>query len=116
MKLELNCVPPTSNHIWKPRGNGKGNYLTDEGRSFKDLVAYMAAAKWKSLPSKKLFMFEVVLVFPDKRKRDVDNYHKILQDALEGVVYENDSQVIDLHITKMFGKEAKTTIKVQEIN
>ena len=45
---------------------------------------------------------EVYLYPPDKRKRDVDNVLKPLLDALEHAgVYENDSQIDKLCITRM---------------
>lgn len=35
---------------------------------------------------------------PDKRLRDGHNYSKVLLDALQGFLYDNDSQVRRLHI------------------
>ena len=45
----------------------------------------------------------VLLTFPDKRRRDVDNI-KLLLDALEGVVYDNDCQIFELTIRKQIMK------------
>lgn len=36
----------------------------------------------------------------DTRKPDVDNVLKTVMDALEGVAYENDSQVVDAHVVR----------------
>lgn len=33
---------------------------------------------------------------PDKRRRDLDNCLKVTLDALEGVLYENDRQVVEI--------------------
>jgi crossover junction endodeoxyribonuclease RusA len=42
---------------------------------------------------------EIVLRPPDRRGRDVDNFHKAILDALEHAeVYHNDNQVRDLRI------------------
>jgi len=54
-------------------------------------------------------------MFPDKRKRDVNNYDKLLFDALEGICYENDSQVVSYQVTKQIGSDPKTVIHIQEI-
>ena len=35
---------------------------------------------------------------PDARKRDVTNLPKGILDALEGVMYDNDAQVVSLHV------------------
>ena len=40
-----------------------------------------------------------------KRKIDLDNIAKSVLDSLNGIAYKDDSQVMDLHITKEFGEE-----------
>ncbi len=40
------------------------------------------------------------IYFPTKRKRDIDNPLKLLLDVLVGVVYIDDSQVMELHVHK----------------
>lgn len=47
----------------------------------------------------------VTLYFGDKRKRDIDNFNKLWMDALEGVVYVNDSQIRQLTLTKDYDKK-----------
>jgi Holliday junction resolvase RusA-like endonuclease len=44
-------------------------------------------------------------VFTDKKRRDVDNV-KLLLDALEGVVYNDDSQIFELSIKKQIVKHS----------
>lgn len=114
MRIELPTTPPTTNTIW--RRAGVRFYLTPAGRQFRDAVALIARGKWQGPPSKKRMRMQVILEFADKRIRDIDNYHKVLGDALAGVVYENDTQVDDLHITKTHGnKLPRTIINIQEI-
>ena len=36
---------------------------------------------------------KIRLYFKDKRKRDWDNWHKLSMDAMEGIIFENDSQL-----------------------
>lgn len=49
------------------------------------------------------------LYFGDKRKRDVDAYLKILLDAGEGILYEDDNQISELHVYRHFDKENPRT-------
>ena len=42
---------------------------------------------------------EIVVCPPDRRRRDITNLIKIVLDALEGVVYEDDVMVHDCRIT-----------------
>lgn len=43
---------------------------------------------------------KIDLYFKDKRRRDVDNYNKLVLDALEGIVYEDDKQIQKLIVEK----------------
>lgn len=48
-------------------------------------------------------------------KPDLDNYCKGIADALSGIVYRDDAQIVNLTMSKRFSDEEKTTILVQEI-
>ena len=43
--------------------------------------------------------------YGDNRKRDIDAYIKIVLDAMEGIVYENDNQIVKLEATKAVDKD-----------
>lgn len=45
---------------------------------------------------------------------DVDNYVKAIKDALNGVCYKDDSQVVVLFIAKHYSREPRVEIKLQE--
>lgn len=44
-------------------------------------------------------------------KPDADNIGKLCADALNGIAYNDDAQIVDLHITKQYGEEDKIIIK-----
>jgi Holliday junction resolvase RusA-like endonuclease len=44
---------------------------------------------------------------------DVDNAAKACLDALNGVAFEDDSQVAKLVVEKSYGQEARTTVRIQ---
>jgi len=48
--------------------------------------------------------FTMTVVFGDKRKRDLQNCFASVCDALEGIVYENDSQIKFITGSKMYMK------------
>lgn len=48
------------------------------------------------------------------KKPDVDNYVKLLFDALTGIVWQDDAQVTDLHVTKRFGERDEVVISIRE--
>lgn len=45
------------------------------------------------------------LYFWDKRKRDLDNYNKIILDSMTWIVYNDDSQIKKLTLEKFYDKE-----------
>jgi len=97
IKLKL-PYPPTVNHYWGQLGSKK--FLGKKGKEFREAVFLCAYNARKGALNARLHM-EVYLYPPDKRKRDVDNVLKPLLDALEHAgVYENDSQIDKLCITR----------------
>jgi len=50
---------------------------------------------------------------PTKRRIDADNLSKGVLDALNGVVFDDDCQVMDLHITKIIEKPGCVRVQVR---
>jgi Holliday junction resolvase RusA-like endonuclease len=48
------------------------------------------------------------------KKVDLDNVYKSITDAMQGIVYANDSQIVEAHITKVYAETAGANIMVQE--
>ena len=49
------------------------------------------------------------------KKSDIDNYCKAIFDGMNGIVYEDDDQVVDLHSTKRYAINAGVDILIKEI-
>jgi Holliday junction resolvase RusA-like endonuclease len=83
------------NHRFVPARGRKGLVASPEYRTAKnDAVLYLMAL-WCS--RQKLdgdMVLHARCFFPDKRKRDAGNYRKLITDALSGVVYADDSQLV----------------------
>jgi Holliday junction resolvase RusA-like endonuclease len=48
------------------------------------------------------------------KKVDIDNVYKSITDAMQGIVYANDSQIVQAHIKKLYAEIAGANIMVQE--
>lgn len=53
---------------------------------------------------------------PKITRPDNDNLAKLCQDALNGVAYTDDSQIYKILINKVYGEEAKTIIRLKEVD
>ncbi len=52
---------------------------------------------------------------PYTKKCDCDNLAKIILDALNGIAYDDDSQICKLYVSKQYGKEPRTEIILREV-
>lgn len=91
--------PPTTNTYWR---TWKGRMiLSARGRQYRTDV--MAAILGNGKPNTFTGRLAVMIQFspPDRRRRDLDNFTKGLLDALQHAgVYEDDSQIDDLHLKR----------------
>lgn len=67
----------------------------------------------KSTSKKKKEMMLSGQILPMK-KPDLDNILKAVADALNGVAYHDDVQVLDMHITKIYGVQEGLEVIVEE--
>ena len=56
------------------------------------------------------------LHMPDTRRPDIDNYIKFYFDIMNGIVYEDDSQITHLTSKKIYSDEPRVEICIKEIN
>lgn len=49
------------------------------------------------------------------KRPDIDNLAKAVKDALRGVIYHDDSQIVEAHLFKRFG-EPQVKIKISTLN
>jgi crossover junction endodeoxyribonuclease RusA len=74
--------------------------MTKEGKAQKEVYQWEAKAQWRRPVFTEELSVKISFYFKDKRRRDIDNYNKILLDALTGIVYSDDKQIIKLVLTK----------------
>lgn len=91
-------------------------YMGASGKSLKESYQWQIKSQWRNGCTRKNVRLEIKLVFGDKRRRDIDNYGKILLDSLSGMVFEDDSQIQEMTIKKDYDKEdPRTEIEVFEL-
>lgn len=85
-------LPPSVNHCYVNRGGRR--MLSDAAYAWQDaarLIARRECSKqhWRLTDNKKVVV-ELWAYWPDKRRRDMNNLHKLTADALEGAIYVDD--------------------------
>lgn len=89
------------------------NYLSKKYRTAKEDLAYEIRSAWKHEIRKGSVCMNILLYFGDNRRRDIDAYLKILLDAMTGIVYEDDSQIDEMHVFKQVDiKSPRTVIQI----
>ena len=97
MELDL-PYPPTVNHLWKRYRNRI--VLSSEGREYRRAIRLELASR-SVTPLHGPLAVSIDVNPPDRRRRDLDNLHKALLDALgRGGAYFDDSQIDRLTITR----------------
>jgi len=61
------------------------------------------------------YCLTVTLFMPDKRRRDADNCVKSICDGLNGVLWDDDAQVVELRVRKDYDKEEPRSEVVVEV-
>ena len=86
-------LPPSANKYWRyVRGRV---IVSSEAQDYKTTVAMLArCARVKLLTGP---VRVSVAVYRARKSGDLDNFLKILLDALQGVFYVNDSQVVEIN-------------------
>lgn len=106
--ITLTGEPRSTNNIYRSvcRGNFPSVYLSAEGKTLKEQYQLEAKIQWGRKP---LLSGPVSLsarfYFKTLRKRDLDNGNKLLLDSLTGIIYEDDSQIDQLILTRDYDKK-----------
>ena len=69
----------------------------------------------KSGSKKKLRDMLMGLIYPTKEP-DWDNIGKIVCDALNGIAYKDDAQVVDGHVVKHYSETPHTDVLIEEVH
>lgn len=101
----------------KPKGKGRPRFGNGHTYTPKDTKDYEDLVKWAYASGRKEKWFDGPVIVridaylnPSKsnkevwctKKPDCDNIAKIICDALNGVAYKDDSQIVDIHIRKHY--------------
>lgn len=87
--------PPSANQYWRVDRRGF-TYVSDEAKDYKKAVKFRLLASGIRQPLDGPLVLSLVVYRP-LRKGDLSNRIKVLEDAFNGIVWKDDSQVVEIH-------------------
>lgn len=136
MKLTIPVEPQPQS---RPRFTARGRYVHAYENKKITMYKRMVAATYQSYfgavkPTEKAIAVDVVFYRPVQKsiskierqrrltgeslpaiKPDIDNYVKAILDALNGVAFRDDKQIISLKAKKLYSDKPRTEIEIKEI-
>lgn len=107
-------MPPSANRYWRTtvvKGRAM-TFVSEEAKKYRKDVARMATLNT-------LIYSEVAVtlrVFRPQRSGDLDNKLKCLFDALKGVVYADDKQIVEIHAFRYEDKfDPRVEVEIQPL-
>lgn len=84
-------------------------FMTKKGKDNKEALAWEARTQYKGKPVEGSVSLKVDLCWGDRRNHDIDNI-KVLLDSMTGILWLDDGQITDLHITKRFERNNQNVV------
>lgn len=105
-KIILKGSPMTTNGLYATacRGRFPTRFMVGKAKALKEDYAWQARSQWKGGPIEDQLSVSILIFFGTKRKADWDNFHKLSMDALTGIVWEDDSQIMRAEVEKLYDK------------
>lgn len=102
-------IPPSANRYWRSF-NGRV-VVSEEARTYKQAVFYLAHDQGCEKIDGGVSLR--IVVYRGRKAGDLDNYIKVLLDALKGILYEDDDQVIEIHAIR---RDDKSNPRVEVVS
>lgn len=93
----------SNQHIYGQNGHIK--FMKAEAKVLKNYRETVARMQWGEETLKWDVYMRITYFHKDKRSRDIDNFWKLVLDSLSWIVYEDDKQIVQLHLEKKLDKE-----------
>ena len=96
-------VPPSSNR-WHRNVHGRV-VKSEAARDYQELTRILALQQRIPLIEKPTEVVVTIRWFREALRGDLDKRYSIMLDALEGIAFENDSQIAEIHAYRVLDRE-----------
>jgi len=94
-------IPPSANRYWRVVN---GRPITSAvARNYKLAAGWMAKEQGVEMVSTPVYLR--IDVFRPRKSGDLDNYLKVLLDAMSGILWEDDEQIVQIVATRYDDKD-----------
>jgi Holliday junction resolvase RusA-like endonuclease len=87
-------------------------FKPQEIRGYEQDLRDAILSQWRGAMFEGPVKVDVHIQFPDKRRRDIANYLDCLFDVMNGLVYKDDSQIVQINAYKSIGSGWKLKVAV----
>jgi Holliday junction resolvase RusA-like endonuclease len=91
-------------------------FKSPEMRGYEQDLKDGILSQWRGEIMKGQVKVDIWIQFPDRRRRDIQNYFDVLLDVMNGLVYADDSQIVEIHARKSIGSGWNLTVAVNEVS
>ena len=110
LNLEISGLPPTTNHIYRT-SRGSFRYKTAETRLWQEQTIAIIKKSYQQPTFTGRVVLHITITTHDKRRWDLDNRIKALQDCLAPAgVIKDDSQIWGIYIKRKLAQKTSTKI------
>ena len=114
LELELDGLPPTVNSMYRSMRGGQ-RYKVAECRDYQYRVSGVMRSQWQGEPYLGRAELKIEYRTKDKRRWDIDNRVKALQDCLiASGVLKDDCQIDSLHVQRVHSNVTGTYLRLSE--
>ena len=114
LELKLDGLPPTVNSMYRSMKGGQ-RYKTAACRSYQEQTVRLIQEHYHAEPSTSRLELIIEFQVKDKRRWDIDNRVKALQDCLTNAgVLKDDSQIDSLQIRRVYSNVSSTYLRLCE--
>lgn len=89
-----------------------------QGWTYTYLPLYVEIIAYLGIPKSKSKKWRAAAIRGQERptkKPDVDNLFKLVTDALSGILYNDDKQIVSCRVQKWYSEEPRTEVKITEV-
>jgi len=99
----------------RPRFNNKGFVYTPSNTRQHEKYVRELALDIVDKPLEGDLILNVTVVIKNRNHGDLDNYVKLVSDALNGIAYQDDKQIKELHGYLYYDKDERTEVEIKRI-